>query len=164
MEAKYQFTANEGKKITAKNGATITVEYRSKVIEPGREYTVNGSDPFVINYASYPSITELCHQSDEKNNGKLIATVTATAVEGDSSTSACVMMSADRGKTWQTIDDPLKGTKTKDSKDRVGYSAGLWVGADKKTLYYVNSMNSKDMPDSTKEIGFVKFSLYDALS
>ena len=106
MEGKYQFTANEGKKIKAKNGVTLNIEYRSKVIEPGRKYTVNAGEPFAISGASYPSITELCHQSDEKNNGKLIVTCSAPACEGDRSTSACVMMSADGGRTWECIARP----------------------------------------------------------
>ena len=70
----------------------------------------------------------------------------------------------DYGKTWETIEDPLKGTIISEAgKDRVGYSAGLWIGADGKTLYYVNSTNSHNNPTGAKEIGFVKFRLYDAL-
>lgn len=106
MEEKYRFDANEGKKIKTKNGAELTVEYRSVVLDPKNRHLVNKGEPFVANHASYPAITELCYQSDAKNNGKLITTLSATAVEGDSSTVACVMMSEDKGRTWECIARP----------------------------------------------------------
>ncbi len=91
--------------ITAKNGVKFEVEYKSKVIDPDFVYKPGGED-FVASYGSYPAITELCYQSDPKNNGKLIVTASAIAAVGDKTTLACVMMSSDKGKSWECIARP----------------------------------------------------------
>ena len=83
----------------------IEVEYKTPVIEPGKKMLLNGEE-FVAGYASYPSITELRHQKNEADNGKLILTASVVAEVGDKSTVACVMMSPDKGKSWECIARP----------------------------------------------------------
>lgn len=95
----------DGFVITAKNGVKLEVEYRSRVVEPGKTYKLCGED-FVPSYGSYAAITELCYQSDPAKNGRLIVTASVTAEVGDNSTVACVMMSEDKGKTWSCIARP----------------------------------------------------------
>ena len=76
-----------------------------------------------------------------------------------SSNAGYIYVSTDYGKTWETIEDPLESDPIKSSGDRVGYSAGLWVGADGRTLYYINSDNSKSVP-TAQVIYCVKMTLY----
>ncbi len=91
--------------ITAKNGIKFEIEYKSKVVGPDVVYKLNGEE-FVANYASYPSITELRYQKNEADNGKLILTASVMTEVGDNSTRACVMMSPDKGKSWECIARP----------------------------------------------------------
>ena len=73
-----------------------------------------------------------------------------------------IMISVDYGKTWQTIEDPHASRPIKGDGDRVGYSAGMWVGADKKTLYYINSDNATKYPTSLRKVAIAKITIYDA--
>ena len=74
-----------------------------------------------------------------------------------------IFVSTDYGETWETIEDPLESDPIKpDGGDRVGYSAGMWVGADNKTLYYINSDNSAKKKD-TQVIYFVKMTLFEKI-
>ncbi len=73
-----------------------------------------------------------------------------------------LMVSVDYGKTWKNVKDPHASSPIKGEGDRVGYSAGMWVGADKKTLYYINSDNSVNNPTSAQGIAFAKLTIYDA--
>ncbi len=52
-----------------------------------------------------------------------------------------MLVSTDYGKTWEKINNPISGRPIKPEKDRVGYSPFLWLGADGKTIYYLNSTN-----------------------
>ena len=76
-----------------------------------------------------------------------------------SSNAGYIYVSTDYGKTWETIADPLESDPVLPDHDRVGYSAGLWVGADGRTLYYINSDNSKTIKDM-QVIYCVKMTLY----
>ncbi len=91
--------------IEAKNHVKLAVEYKSKVIEPGAKYSIGGEE-FVASYASYASITELSYQKKPSDNGKLIAIASVVVEVGDKSTGACVMMSKDKGKSWECIARP----------------------------------------------------------
>ena len=92
--------------ITLKNGAVMSLENYSVVIEPYTTMTLPDGSRFVPSSGSYPSITQLCHQPKAEDNGKLIATMSATSANGDNTTVACVMMSSDDGKTWSCIARP----------------------------------------------------------
>ena len=64
--------------------------------------------------------------------------------------SGYMLVSTDYGKTWEKIDNPLSGTPIKTQFDRIGYRSIFWLGADGKTVYYVNTINSKyDKTSST---------------
>ncbi len=73
-----------------------------------------------------------------------------------------MLASTDYGKTWEKINNPLSGKPIKTQSDRVGYSPAFWLGADGKTIYYVNSTNPSY--DETKcTIAFIKITVYEAL-
>ena len=80
-----------------------------------------------------------------------------------SSSQGYILVSTDYGKTWTTIEDPLESDPIKnDGSDRVGYSAGLWLGADGKTVYYINSDNSAQ-DSGTQVIYMAKLTVYDPI-
>ncbi len=75
-----------------------------------------------------------------------------------------IFVSTDYGKTWTTIEDPLESDpiRTDGGNDRVGYSAGLWLGADGKTVYYINSENSAQ-DHKSQVVYMAKLTVYDPI-
>lgn len=88
--------------------------------------------------------------------GTLIVTSKSTSNGGT------ILASSDYGMTWETFTDPLESDPVNSNagNDRMGYSAGFWVGADGKTLYYINSDNSAFL-HSKYSVYFVKFTISD---
>ena len=72
-----------------------------------------------------------------------------------------MMASFDYGKTWEKIEDPHTSKPIKNSGDRVGYSGFMFVANDKKTLYYVNSVNDPSAPKERQLIAFAKMYVYE---
>ncbi|MBE6618921.1 MAG: exo-alpha-sialidase [Ruminococcaceae bacterium] len=76
-----------------------------------------------------------------------------------SSNKGVIFISFDYGETWETIEDPLAGTPISKDQDRVGYSAGLWVGDDGKTLYYANTVDRY----GERYVAFAKITIYSPM-
>ena len=72
-----------------------------------------------------------------------------------------MMASFDYGKTWERITDPHTSYPIKSQSDRVGYSGFLFVTNDKKTLYYVNSVNEPSDPKKKQTVAFAKMYVYE---
>ena len=94
--------------IILSNGTIIHVDYVTDVLDFEKRYNAADGSAFAPTWGSYPSITELKYQSNPENNGKLIATMSISAMEFeiDGPTSACVMMSEDKGLTWKALARP----------------------------------------------------------
>lgn len=88
-------------------------------------------------------------------NGMLVV-----AAKGGSN-NGYMMVSFDYGKTWEKIEDPHTSSPIKEKNDRVGYSGFMFVTNDKKTIYYVNSINDPSDPKNKQTIGFVKMYIYE---
>ena len=74
-----------------------------------------------------------------------------------SSNKGYLFLSFDYGETWETVKDPLACEPLKASGDRICYSAGLWVGEDEKSLYYVSAVKNEH---DRQKISFVKLRIY----
>lgn len=85
-------------------------------------------------------------------NGTLIVTA--------KSTEEYIFASFDYGRNWEMIKNPLPFYEFAESNGRIGYSAGLWVGSDGKTLYYINVINATSAPDSKSMAAFAKIKIY----
>lgn len=100
-----------GNIISTENGFELESEIISNVYEmPKTGYDSTSFDSvFSIGNLSYPSIIKLEHQTNEKDNGKLIATfyLDATPVGGArTNTNACIMVSDNDGKSWKHLARP----------------------------------------------------------
>jgi len=137
------------------------------------EYVSKGKAP--IYYKTTKDIT----QWDSENPGTLIATPNGktmnsapsciwvptggdcgTLIVSASSTADELFISFDYGKTWSTFENPMPYTaKDLDSSSgKPGYSAGFWLGADQRTVYFINTTTS----DKIKKcrIQFTSFRIY----
>ena len=59
-------------------------------------------------------------------------------VDGTSKTGSDLFISLDMGKTWEALDNPLPYEFP--AKHRYGYSPALLTSADKKSVFYMNSV------------------------
>lgn len=80
--------------------------------------------------------------------GTLIVTGKNLSGTGKSRTGTDWLISHDYGKSWTAVDNPLPYTPT--GQFRYAYSPGLFAAEDGKTLYYVNDVNSEEVPDKAK--------------
>ncbi len=127
----------------------------------------------------YKTTTDLSNWGDQSNYGTMIKSVDGKRMTGSpacawldvggecgtlvvtaKSTVEEIFVSFDYGKTWETIENPLPYYEVDSSNGRTGYSDGLWVGADGKTLYMVSAVNATNNPDNNRMIAFAKIRIY----
>ncbi|MBQ7355343.1 MAG: exo-alpha-sialidase [Clostridia bacterium] len=82
------------------------------------------------------------------DGGTLIVTGKNHSGTGESKTGTDWLVSHDFGKTWTAVDNPLPYTPN--GLFRYAYSPGLFAAEDGKTLYYVNDINSEEVPSKAK--------------
>ncbi len=102
------------------NGVEIEILQEATTILASVGSTTVSGTLMNIGSTHYPSIVQLQHQPDEKNNGKLITHICLS----DSrlkTTSACFMESDDGGKTWNLLSRPTE-------QNPAGVTAGLKPG------------------------------------
>ena len=80
--------------------------------------------------------------------GTLIVTGKNLSGTGEYKTGTDWLISTDYGKSWIAVDNPLPYTPT--GQFRYAYSPGLFAADDGKTLYYVNNINSEEVPSKAK--------------
>lgn len=77
------------------------------------------------------------------DQGTLIVTA-KNMVNGNSDTGTDWLVSYDYGKTWVNMDNPLPYSST--DSFRYAYSPCIFAGSDGQTLYYVNNVDSEEVP------------------
>lgn len=89
--------------------------------------------------------------------GTLIVTGKNPSGTGESKTGTDWLISHDYGKSWVAVDNPLPYTQN--GPFRYAYSPGLFAAEDGKTLYYVNDINSEEVPQKAKiELAIIEVS------
>jgi hypothetical protein len=83
-----------------------------------------------------------------------------TLIVSTTAAESYLYISFDYGKTWSTFKNPLPYLRAgiKDTYGKPGYSAGFWLGADQRTVYYINTTNIGNT--GRCRIQFTSFKIY----